>query len=131
MTVKFFNNGRYTGNPTNGIGTCCVCGKHNYIINVDHIPHKDKFCRVNGIEKYGGIPVDHCIAKEVEYLIMYGIITRACCCGHKQYEPDCLISEESVDLVKRLGYKPIPFGDGLYRIRLEGLHDQFRDNHAE
>jgi hypothetical protein len=121
MTVKTFDKGKYVEIKDMLVETdaCRICGKLNYIINVDNIPHKKDLGRENGIRKYGGIPVDYCIGKEVEWLINQGVITKACCCGHEQYEPHCLISGDSVSLTKELGYDPIWFSEGLYRIKLK------------
>lgn len=120
MTVKTFDKGKYVEikDMLNETDACRVCGKQNYIIKVDSIPRKKDLGRENGIKKFGGIPVDYCIGKEVEWLINQGIITKACCCGHKKYEPHCLISGDSVNLAKELGYDPIWFSPGLWRMEL-------------
>lgn len=104
---------------TNEFPYCHTCGKSDYIIKVDHLPHKDKLGRENGIKKWGGIPVDTCIGKEIERLINAGVITKACCCGHGKEQPECLISEESIELVQQLGYKPIHFAGDRWEIILK------------
>jgi uncharacterized membrane protein len=42
MTIKFFDKSKYVGikNMLNETDACRICGKQNYIINVDHTPHK-------------------------------------------------------------------------------------------
>jgi hypothetical protein len=120
MTVKVFDKGEYVEikDMINETDACRICGKQNYIINVDNIPRKKDLGRENSIKKFGGIPVDYCIGKEVEWLINQGVITRACCCGHKQYEPHCLIVGESVNLIKELGYEPEWYSPELWKIKL-------------
>ena len=98
---------------------CYTCGKPNYIIKVDHLPHKDKLGRKNAIERWGGIPVDACIGEEVEKLINAGIVTCACCCGHGKAEPSCLILEESIGLAQQMGYEPEYFEDDRWEIKLK------------
>lgn len=97
---------------------CSVCRRPNYIIKVDHLPHKYKLGRQNGIKKWGGIPVDACIGKEVEYLINNGVIALGCCCGHEKEIPSCLIAEESVQKAIELGYDPIHFDETKWYIYL-------------
>ena len=71
--------------------------------------------------------MDACIADEIMELNQKGVITLGCCCGHgkagqpyviengfgiwKGYHdpPSTLISEESVELAKQLGYRPFPY----------------------
>ncbi|MCM3743241.1 hypothetical protein M3193_03720 [Sporosarcina luteola] len=73
------------------------------------------------------VVVDACISIEVQMLNDRGVVTLASCCGHgkageiiewendfgkwKSFRepPHALISEDSVELVKELGYKPIPY----------------------
>lgn len=70
MTVKTFDKGEYVEikDMLNETDACRVCSKRDYIINVDNILHKKDLGRKNGIKKFGGIPVDYCIGKEVELL---------------------------------------------------------------
>ena len=77
MTIKTFDKGKYVEikDMVSEIAPCRVCGKLSYIINVDNINHVQHLGRENGIKKYGGIPVDYCIGKEVEWLINQGVIT--------------------------------------------------------
>lgn len=73
------------------------------------------------------VPVDFCIADEIQELNNMNVHTLSCCCGHgkagqiveyengfgkwKQYvnPPSVLIDEKSVDHVKKLGYIPFPY----------------------
>jgi len=73
------------------------------------------------------ISVDACIAEEVQHLNKQGVITLGCCCGHglagqvTEWEndfgkwkghhepPNTLISESSIEIAKKLGYKPYPY----------------------
>lgn len=73
------------------------------------------------------VVVDACIADEIQELNNNGIITLGCCCGHGEagkiveYEnafgkwkehgqpPMTLVSEDSVELAKELGYRPFPY----------------------
>ena len=116
-------NGQWIYNDTkkpivNEFPQCHTCGKPNHIIKTDHLPHKDKLGRKNAIKKWGGIPVDACIGEEIEKLINTGVVTCACCCGHRKQPPECLIKEESVKLVCELGYNPVYFNGGRWRIKL-------------
>ena len=101
-----------------------VNSKESYIISVDLIPEANKeiyFSMIpNIIKRHRGIPVDKCIGKEIENLIDKGVITKGCCCGHGKNEAECLISEESIKLVKKLGYKPSLYRkeDDTWEIRL-------------
>ncbi|MCM3129001.1 hypothetical protein ACFQ3J_08850 [Paenibacillus provencensis] len=73
------------------------------------------------------VPVDACIAEEIQELNDKGVITLSCCCGHgragettewengfgqwKGYidPPHALISQESVEVSQKLGYRPFPY----------------------
>lgn len=55
------------------------------------------------------VPVDACIADEVQYLNDKGVWTLGSCCGHGEGHPHCLIAKESEDLVIDLGYDPQPY----------------------
>lgn len=81
------------------------------------------------------VPVDACIADEIQDLNDRGIVTLGCCCGHgrageviewgnaygnwKGYvsPPHALIKKESVELARSLGYRPYPYHyvDGKHR----------------
>lgn len=54
------------------------------------------------------VPVDACIADEVQFLNDAGVWTLGSCCGHGSYPPHVIIAKESVELAKRLGYNPEP-----------------------
>lgn len=75
------------------------------------------------------VPVDACIANEIQKLNDLGVETTSCCCGHglagrvvewdnafgkwKGYHnpPHVLIKSNSVDLAKEFGYSPYPYFD--------------------
>ncbi|WP_121605408.1 hypothetical protein [Virgibacillus sp. Bac332] len=86
----------------------------------------EKYVTVN--DKKKAVPIDACIANEIEYLNKQGIITLGCCCGHGKsgqvvtidngvrnkwreqvQPPHTLLKEESVDLARNLGYSPYPY----------------------
>lgn len=83
------------------------------------------------IKYHGGIPVDQCIGKEMEYLINNNVITAGCCCGHGKDIPTALIDENSVNIVKKLNYKAEKYYltneeySNLYEIELK-TGDLFR-----
>lgn len=73
------------------------------------------------------VKVDACIADEIQWLNNQGVITLGSCCGHgkagkvEEWEnafgtwkgyvnpPIALIKEKSVELVKKMGYRPFPY----------------------
>lgn len=73
------------------------------------------------------VKVDACIADEIQKLNDLGVVTLGCCCGHgkageivewengfgrwKGYRtpPNALIREESVVVVREMGYNPFPY----------------------
>lgn len=55
-------------------------------------------------EERESICVDICIKEEIEWLLNQGVQTVNCCCGHGEGEPNCLIRNESINLVLNLGY---------------------------
>ena len=73
------------------------------------------------------VPVDSCIAAEVQKLNDAGILTLSCCCGHgkagqiEEWEngfgkwksrgeaPHILIEEQSIQEAKDMGYRPFPY----------------------
>lgn len=85
-------------------------------------------------DKHREVPVDSCIADEIRALNELGVITLGSCCGHEQagrivtYDnaygrwkehtqpPHVLIAENSVQLMRELGYRPYPYyyADGSY-----------------
>lgn len=82
---------------------------------------------INTNQNRTSVPVDACIAEEIQDLNNKSIITLGCCCGHGQagqitewenafgkwkshHQPShTLISEKSVALAKELGYNPYPY----------------------
>jgi hypothetical protein len=93
----------------------CVHGNYKYV----NIINKNQNKKV--------IPVDACIADEIQVLNNKGVITLGCCCGHgeagqiaewtngygtwKSYNlpPHTLICQKSVSLARDLGYSPFPY----------------------
>lgn len=61
------------------------------------------------------VPVDSCIAKEIQCLNDAGIETLGCCCGHGTETPKALVSSSSADLAVGMGYAPYRyfFSDGV------------------
>lgn len=96
---------------------------------------------VNNLRKEVG--VDACIAAEVHDLNEAGVVTLGCCCGHgkagqnvewangygtwkaKSDPPIALISEESVGILRKMGYTPFPYyyaddvSDGVWQMPLK------------
>jgi hypothetical protein len=62
------------------------------------------------------VPVDECIAEEIQLLNDKGIWTLGCCCGHFEYSKSILIHEDSIELAKHLGYTSEFYSDGVYKI---------------
>ncbi|WP_110930946.1 hypothetical protein [Paenibacillus bouchesdurhonensis] len=89
------------------------------------------------------VPVDDCIADEIQSLNDNGVITLGCCCGHGQagkiiewtnevgkwkgYEspPHALVDQKSIEKCKELGYRPFPYyyadgsQNGVWQIQLK------------
>ncbi len=75
------------------------------------------------------VPVDACIADEIQMLNNIGVITYGCCCGHGQFEPECLVDISSKDLLVSKGYKLRVFSEehsdeGIYEILLKTQTDE-------
>ena len=51
------------------------------------------------------ICVDACLESEIKYLWSKGVITGGCCCGHNKINGCIDVYEESVQLMKDLGYE--------------------------
>jgi len=79
--------------------------KDVYLIKVSE-ETKKRLSRTNPkwIDGHGGIIVDLCIGKEVEYLVNHRVITLGCCCGHGIEKAECLIDSSSKELCEILGY---------------------------
>ncbi|MEK5089065.1 hypothetical protein MKY98_19370 [Paenibacillus sp. FSL M8-0228] len=89
------------------------------------------------------VPVDACIAEEIQALNDKGVITLSCCCGHGEagqitewengfgkwrshkQPPAALIDQQSVGLAKVLGYRPYPYyyadgeQNGVWQIHMK------------
>ncbi|ALS22135.1 hypothetical protein [Paenibacillus naphthalenovorans] len=50
------------------------------------------------------VPVDECIADEIQWLNDMGVWTLGCCCGHGTGEKTILIHYSSIKLTQQLGY---------------------------
>lgn len=75
--------------------------------NVDFGTYDNQVSMKNpyGKRKNGWISVDTCIATVIGYLWHNGIETLNSCCGHKKLPPTVIVSENSVNKMKNLGYK--------------------------
>lgn len=51
------------------------------------------------------VPVDACIANEVQMLNDKNVITYGCCCGHFERDPECLVDIKSKEILEQLGYE--------------------------
>lgn len=71
------------------------------------------------------VPVDACIADEVQKMNDLGIVTHGSCCGHGGGRPTVLIEEESVALTLSAGYavQAFRYGEedfqGVYQVFIE------------
>ena len=63
------------------------------------------------------VPVDSCIADEVQQLNDNGVWTLGCCCGHGTEDKTILIHDDSIELAKSLGYSVEYYGNDVYNIR--------------
>ena len=73
--------------------------------------------------------VDSCIAEQVQYLNMMGVVTVGCCCGHGEHPGDIGVDIGSKDKLAALGY-PIeidPEWPDLLIIRLPLLEKTWED----
>jgi hypothetical protein len=72
------------------------------------------------------VPVDACIADEVQALNDAGVHTLGSCCGHGETDrfPHVLIHPDSTELAKALGYNPEPYETGcmIMRLKTEDTH---------
>ena len=95
----------------------------------DHIclHGKTKSVKLNRSRSTSGatiVPVDECIANEVQMLNDAGVITYGCCCGHGKSDPSCLVDKESESILKSIGYKLYEYTshhseNGIYEILLK------------
>jgi hypothetical protein len=82
-----------------------------------------KMVKLNRPREYSGriyVPVDACIADEVQFLNDVGIHTLGSCCGHGEPDkfPHVLIDPDSTELAQSLGYNPEPYETGCMIMRL-------------
>lgn len=96
-------------------------GEDIYIIDVSNLSQIKPF---NLINQHGGLPVDKCIGKEIEFLLKQGVITYGCCCGHGKNEPQCLVDKSSESILNKLGYELQEYSNlhtsqGIYEIKLK------------
>lgn len=72
------------------------------------------------------VPVDYCIADEVQKMNDSGVVTVSSCCGHGNGKPHALVDEISLKLLQSLGYETQPYvyadGEtyGVYEVNLRG-----------
>lgn len=57
------------------------------------------------------IPVDACLADEIEYLWRKGIRTAGCCCGHGIWLGFIEVFEEDIPKMEQMGYVHYIYGD--------------------
>lgn len=79
---------------------------------------------INVNKRPESIPVDSCIAEEIEYLNKSGVNTLNCCCGHGTSNSSCLIWDDDIELCKTLGYEAHRYSSshtqqGIYEIYLK------------
>ena len=87
-------------------------GEDVYLIKKELIPQETLTQLNEGWINYqGGIPVDLCIGKEVEELIIKGIVTVGSCCGHDRWESHVLIPHHERDGIEKNGYITDHFND--------------------
>lgn len=105
-----------------------MCRGHNagdiYLIKTEHLENVNSYYKKPWIKHHGGIPVDKCIGKEVEYLINNSVQTYGCCCGHEEGNPTCLVDIKSKHILEELDYEIHEFSeghsvDGIYEINLK------------
>jgi len=67
------------------------------------------------------VPVDACIAKDIQNINDRGITTVGSCCGHGAYRPYVLIEEESLGIALAAGYeiRTYDYRQGVYQILLQ------------
>ena len=70
------------------------------------------------------VPVDSCIADEVQSLNDYGVITYGCCCGHGKTDPTCLVRGDFIMMLHFLGYEtreysPMHTEQNIFEIQLK------------
>lgn len=91
-----------------------------YIIPVDDIPVETlEKLNKEWILSHGGIPVDYCIGKEVEQLIIKGIHTLGCCCGHGTMRSNAIACSKDYHKIVELGYTVKPFREGIVIFNLK------------
>lgn len=91
-----------------------------YIIKKEIIP-KETLNRLNEswIDHHGGIPVDKCIGKEIEQLIIRGVVTVGSCCGHGKEHSHALAHKRESNKIESLGYITEPYQFDLIKFNLK------------
>lgn len=72
------------------------------------------------------VPVDSCIADEIQFLNDCGVLTYGCCCGHGVEKSNCLVDSSSKELLNQLGYRIKEYShrhteSGIYVILLKSI----------
>ncbi|MGD7046962.1 hypothetical protein ACQCU9_01930 [Rossellomorea marisflavi] len=67
------------------------------------------------------VPVDECIADEIQRLNDSGVITYGCCCGHGEGKRSCLVDISSKYILDNMGYTLSAYSNkhskqGIYEI---------------
>lgn len=83
-----------------------------YIIDINIIP-EETLGQLNygWVKNHGGIPVDECIGKEVEDLVIQGVVTVGSCCGHERWNAHILTPYSEKDKLEKLGYQTKVYND--------------------
>lgn len=91
-----------------------------YIIKQELIP-QDTLNNLNQkwINNHGGIPVDKCIGKEIEKLIVNEVVTVGSCCGHGKWNAVALALSSEKEKIESLGYTTKPYENDLIKFNLQ------------
>jgi hypothetical protein len=91
-----------------------------YLVRKEIIPQQT-LSKLNEkwIDFHGGIPVDECIGKEIENLIVNGVVTVGSCCGHGKYNAHSLAFISEKEKIEALGYKTEKYENNLIKFNLK------------
>ncbi|WJV20794.1 hypothetical protein QU593_10290 [Rossellomorea marisflavi] len=84
-----------------------------------------KMVRLNNPRESGRteVPVDECIADEIQMLNDVGVVTYGSCCGHFEDNSSCLVDVSSKDALEIMGYVLSEYSSehskqGVYEINI-------------